>query len=339
MDTLQIPLEIPDVRIEKSERTKDGDSVITVTSIIEGTICHKCGRCITESYGYDKEIMIRHLPIPGHKTFIRIRPERYECPYCEGKPATTQKMTWYDQRSPDTDVYEKHVLPGLINSTVADVSIREDIGYEAVTGIINRHVESEVSRYEIRRSETIGIDGISLKKGHRDSVTLITGGEGRRITGVLQGREKATVKAFLSGIPERLKQTLKAVCCDMYDGYINAVKEVSGGKVMAEADRFRVAKLYPKDSDGLRKQEMRRLKKKLSENEYRKLKGAMWALRKSEDVVTEYSISDTCFSEYFLILRDMLCSHDTDYYPAKYQRAKVLQRRMRSLFYLNRQHR
>jgi len=121
MDTLQIPLEIPDVRIEKSERTKDGDSVITVTSIIEGTICHKCGRCITESYGYDKEIMIRHLPIPGHKTFIRIRPERYECPYCEGKPATTQKMTWYDQRSPDTDVYEKHVLPGLINSTVADV--------------------------------------------------------------------------------------------------------------------------------------------------------------------------------------------------------------------------
>jgi len=200
--------------------------------------------------------MIRHLPIPGHKTFIRIRPERYECPYCEGKPATTQKMTWYDQRSPDTDVYEKHVLPGLINSTVADVSIREDIGCEAVTVIINRHVESEVSRYEIRRSETIGIDGISLKKGHRDSVTLITGGEGRRITGVLQGREKATVKAFLSGIPERLEQTLKAVCCDMYDGYINAVKEVSGGKVMAEADRFHAAKLYPKDSDGLRNKYM-----------------------------------------------------------------------------------
>jgi len=95
-----------------------------------------------------------------------------------------------------------------------------------------------------------------LQKGHRKYVTLITGGEGRRITGVLQGREKATVKAFLSGIPERLKQTLKAVCCDMYDGYINAVKEVSGGKVMAEADRFRVAKLYRKVSDSLRNKYM-----------------------------------------------------------------------------------
>ena len=92
MDNLQIPLEIPDVKIEKSE---DGDFVITVTSVIEGTICHKCGRHITKSYGYDKAIVVRHLPISGHVTFVRIHPKRYECPYCEGKPTTTQKMAWY----------------------------------------------------------------------------------------------------------------------------------------------------------------------------------------------------------------------------------------------------
>jgi len=67
----------------------------------------------------------------------------------------------------------------------------------------------------------------------------------------------------------------------MYDGYINAVKEVSGKKVMAEADRFHAAKLYRKDSDGIRNQEMKRLKKKLTEKEHGKLKGALWALRKS----------------------------------------------------------
>jgi len=153
--------------------------------------------------------MIRHLPIPGHKTFIRIHPKRYECPYCEGKPATTQKMAWYDRRSPDTASYERYVLPALINSTVADVGMKEDIGYEAVTGIINRHTDGEVDRNNFRRPDTIGTDEISSKKGHRDSVTVITGGEGRGIPGVLRGREKATVKAFLSGIPERLKKTLR----------------------------------------------------------------------------------------------------------------------------------
>ena len=43
-----------------------------------------------------------------------------------------------------------------------------------------------------------------------------------------------------------------------------------------------MAKLYRKYVDTIRKEELRRLKKGLSEEEYAKLKGLMWALRKSE---------------------------------------------------------
>ena len=68
----------------------------------------------------------------------------------------------------------------------------------------------------------------------------------------------------------------------MYEGYISAVKEVSGKKAAVIADRFHIAELYRKDSDTLRKQELKRLKKKLPEKEYKKLKGAMWALRKND---------------------------------------------------------
>jgi transposase len=68
----------------------------------------------------------------------------------------------------------------------------------------------------------------------------------------------------------------------MYEGYINAVKEVPGKNAVVVADRFHVAKLYRKDFEGLRKQEMKRLKKELPEKEYGKLKGAMWALRKKD---------------------------------------------------------
>ena len=100
---------------------------------------------------------------------------------------------------------------------MADVGIREDIGYEAVMGIIDRHTDGGVDRNKFERPDTIGTDEISLKKGHRDSVTIITDGEGRGIPGVLRGREKATVKAFLSGIPERLKKHSErhAVICTM----------------------------------------------------------------------------------------------------------------------------
>ncbi len=74
----------------------------------------------------------------------------------------------------------------------------------------------------------------------------------------------------------------------MYDGFINAAKEVFGKKVVLVVDRFHVAKLYRKGVEQLRKQELKRLKEELSEADYKELKGVMWLLRKrDEDVTTE----------------------------------------------------
>jgi transposase len=90
------------------------------------------------------------------------------------------------------------------------------------------------------------------------------------------------VKAFLYTIPRHLRQTVHSVCCDMYDGFINAAKEVLGKRVKIIIDRFHVSKLYRKGLDNLRKKELHRLKETLSEEAYQELQGAMWALRKSE---------------------------------------------------------
>jgi len=65
----------------------------------------------------------------------------------------------------------------------------------------------------------------------------------------------------------------------MYEGFINAVKEVLKVKVVVV--RFHVAKLYHKSLDSLRKSEMKRLKEELPEAEYKELKNVMWILRKN----------------------------------------------------------
>ena len=52
-------------------------------------------------------------------------------------------------------------------------------------------------------------------------------------------------------------------------------------------DRFHVAKLYRKGLDTLRKQELKRLKEELSEEDYSELKGAMWVLRKRKENLTK----------------------------------------------------
>ena len=151
----------------------------------------------------------------------------------------------YDPRSGHTKAYEQQVLLGLINSTVEDVRLKEDLGYEAVMGIIDRHVRTQVNWKKLKQLEVLGLDEIALKKGHRDFVTIVTALIAGQLSvlAVLPDRKKETVKAFLSGMPKRLSRGLKAVCSDLYEGYLNAAKEVFGQGVRVIADRFHVAKL------------------------------------------------------------------------------------------------
>ncbi len=175
-----------------------------------------------------------------------------------------------------------------VNSTVVDVSIKEGIGYEAVRGIIDRYIAKGVDWKTINNLKVIGIDEISLKKGHQDFVTIVTGriGEETVILGVLADRKKETVKEFLMSIPKKLRQQVRFVCSDMYAGFIHAAKEVFGKKVRIVVDRFHLAKLYGKGLDELRKKELERLRKTLSKEQYKELEGVMWLLRKRPDDLT-----------------------------------------------------
>jgi transposase len=288
--SLNIPLDIPHVEVEKLEIDQDGNYRITVHSTERGTHCHKCGGFITDFYGYSPSITLRHLPILGRQVEICIRPQRYQCQECAGKPTTTQKLGWYEHRSLHTQAFEQHILLACVNSTVLDVGIKEGISYEAVRGIIDRYIAKGVDWELIKKLKVIGIDEIALKKGHQDFATIITGRiDGKTvILGVLADRKKETVKQFLMSIPKRLRREVRFVCCDMYIGFVKAAREVFGKKVRIVVDRFHVAKLYGKGLDELRKKELERLRKALPKEQYKELEGVMWILRKRpSDLMSE----------------------------------------------------
>jgi len=73
----------------------------------------------------------------------------------------------------------------------------------------------------------------------------------------------------------------------MYEGYLNAAKEALGESIEIVVDRFHVAQSYRKSADSIRKQEQKRLKKELSEDDYKQMKGLLWAFRKNPDKLTE----------------------------------------------------
>jgi transposase len=282
-------LDIANVSVLNVEVDDRGDYIITVASRIEGTKCRKCDREITNFHALDDPIMLRHLPILGMRVWIRIRPKRYKCPYCEEGPTSTQQLEWYWAKSPNTKAYEKYLLLQLVNSTIEDVSIKEGLGYKALEALLDRYISSEVNWDEVKRVKLLGLDEIALKKGHKDFVVIVTARSANgevSVVAVLPDRKKETVRKFLQSIPGRVKRGIRTVCTDMYEGFINAVKEVLV-KAHVVVDRYHVAKLYREDADQLRKQELRRLKKELSKEEYATIKGAMWAFRKKKAALSE----------------------------------------------------
>jgi transposase len=277
-----VPLDIPDVRVLSTEINKVGELIITIESTKEGTLCRRCGREIRKRHGYDEWTVIRHLPVFGRPSYLRYRPRRYQCMECEDHPTTTQRLDWREGNSPQSMAYDDHLLLQLVNSTVEDVRIKEGVAYDCVLGVLERRISASVDWGQYVALGVIGLDEIALKKGHRNFVVIVTArlvGGRVVILGVLPDRQKDTVVEFLRSIPERLKQSIHTVCCDMYEGFTEAVREeLSHARIVI--DRFHVARAYRDGLDDLRKQELGRLKKELPDVEYKLLKGSMWALRK-----------------------------------------------------------
>ncbi len=281
-DKFTIPLGLPDVEVLHVKRTRRGKYIITVESTVQSTHCRKCGCEISGGHGHGRWTTVRHLSILGHEVYVRYRPKRFRCPDCSGKPTTTQAVEWHEARSPHTKAYDDYLLRQLVNATVQDVSIKEKLNYDAVLGVMERRIGTEVDWSQYRVLGVLGLDEIALKKGHRDFVTIVSARlmNGHvAILGVLPDREKQTVKAFLETIPTRLQKTIHTVCSDMYEGFINAAYEVLP-HVRVVVDRFHVAKNYRDAADRLRKKTLKRLKEELSEEAYAELKGHMWAFRK-----------------------------------------------------------
>jgi len=280
-------LDIPGVQVLKSEIT---EQEISIHLKIESnfTRCHQCGQKATEFHCDGETIRLRHLPIFERPVYLYLHTKRYRCLNCDDRPTTTQHGDWYDLAAHCTTAYARYLLRELVGGTLQDVARKHQVTYGVLRGRLLRHVSGEVDWGRFTTLSVLGLDEISLLKGHRDFVTIVStrDAEGHpAILAVLDGREKETVKAFLQSIPERLQVTVREVCTDLYDGFVNAVKEVLPAARLV-ADRFQVAKAYRAALDELRQSEMRELKAALKPDEYAGLKGVMWALRRNQADLT-----------------------------------------------------
>ena len=107
----------------------------------------------------------------------------------------------------------------------------------------------------------------------------------RRVLEILESREKAKVKEYLEvGRTSGQFAALEEVTTDMWDGYVEAVKEAFEGRVRVTVDRFHVMQNFQERLTDAR----REIQRGLSKEEAKSLKGSRWLwLTNEENLTTE----------------------------------------------------
>ena len=281
-------LGLANITIDRIYLSDKGTIHINVTSTEKTILCRCCGKP-TRPYGNGRTLSLRHLPILGREVYIEVTPSKGMCEQCDNRTTTTQTLDWFERNGHQTKPYEDYLMLQLIGSTLVDVAKKENLTEGKLQRIIDRYKIDEVNWERIKRIGLLGIDEIAKLKGQDDYITLVTSRYlgVNKILAVLDGKEKATINVFLESIPHKKRKTITAVCVDLCDNYIFAVEEVLGDRVPIIADRFHVAKLYRKAITELRSSELKRLKKLLSDEEYKALRPAIKILISKNECYTK----------------------------------------------------
>ncbi len=104
-----------------------------------------------------------------------------------------------------------------------------------------------------------------------------------RVLDVLEGRDKDLIVNYLRANKKGLLQQLEEVTTDMWDGYVNAVKEVFGQTFRVTIDRFHVVKNFQEQLIHAR----REIQRELDKEQAKELKGTRWLWVTNPENLTE----------------------------------------------------
>lgn len=164
MTIINIPLDLDNVELIDTCTLETGELVLKVKSTEKGTCCKHCDQHIDKYHSLNKTVRLNHLPVFGTPVYIEFQPIRYQCRSCKGQPTTTQKPSWYQSTGHCTKNYATHILNSLVNSTIEDVALFENISHKRVFNIVNQHIPDKMDWSTLESLKNLGIDEISLKK-------------------------------------------------------------------------------------------------------------------------------------------------------------------------------
>lgn len=243
-----------------------------------------CSRCNTQQPGYDTLAprFFEFIPFWGIFVFLQYAMRRVNCAVCG--TIVVEKVPWAEGKSHITNTYAWFLARWGRRLSWKEVADVFRTSWETVFRSVERAVEWGLEHRNLDGITAIGIDEISVRRGHK-YLTLVyeIGGNCKRLLWAGENRKKETLRKFFDMFGQARSEALKFVCSDMWKCYLKVIAE-RAGTALNILDRFHIIKILNKAIDQVRAADAKRLK---AEKKAPVLKKTRWCLLKKSENLTE----------------------------------------------------
>lgn len=248
-----------DVKRHIVKRVMIEEEGLVVVLDIRRTWRQPCSVCGTMSYVRDRLATRtwRHVPLWGIPVTLRYAPARVRCNHCgkilveaipwsQGKCHLSQGLIWLLSAWCKLLPWEQVAKLFRVHWNTVATAVRQAVAY----GLEHRDLGDVLY---------IGIDELSRRKGHV-YVTNVYDLKQKRLVWSGEGRSLETLAQFFDEYGEALEGRIKGVCCDMWQPYIDTIKQRLPNAVLV-FDKFHVVQNLLQAVDQVRRDEAQELRK------------------------------------------------------------------------------
>ncbi len=267
-------LNLPRIQVDDFRQTKD-EILITVSIRYNKHRCPKCGRKFAKVNELIEQ-KIRDLPVFGKTCYLLLRKGRVHCP-CSF--TGYEDIDFVDQNQRQTTRFEEFLFMLCDRMTVMDASALMQVNWKRAHTIDKKTLKKLKLDHTLPPLRVIGVDEISFEKHHKYFTIVYDLSTKNGVLYVSQGRTEESLNEFFSHLSEDQRHSIRAVCLDMWDPYINSVNEFLPNATII-FDRFHIKKHLNECLDGLRRSIAR--EQGLSKEERKVFKHKRWVLLKNQ---------------------------------------------------------
>jgi transposase len=218
-------------------------------------VCSHCGhRCRGR---YDRRVLrVRDLSVTGWRIYVEFERWRVRCPGCGG--VHVEHLDWLAKNPRYTQRYAMHVgklCRDMPNKAVAEI---ERLHHSTVKDLDKHYMHEQVARAGLPAPRIIGIDEISIRKGHNYRVIVSDLERERPIWVGGEGRKETDIDRFFQALGAKKCARIELAAMDMWKPFRNSVmRHAPDARIVF--DKFHIMRHLSRALDEVRRHEYKRL--------------------------------------------------------------------------------